>query len=130
MSSMTNETDNEDRRQYHRVGFHANALLSCSGTKIAVEILDISMAGALLKLESQPKNMDAVILEVKLSDEANFEMYGSLVPHDGNHVALHRDLSRLENDYHLRRLLELNLGDPTLMERDVETLIEQLSWPE
>ena len=88
------------------------------------------MAGALLKLESQPKDMDDVILEVRLSDEANFEMRGSLVPHDGNHVALHRDLSQLENDYHLRRLLELNLGDPTLMERDVKTLIEHLSWPE
>ena len=127
---MTNDTDNEDRRLYHRVGFHANALLSCSESNTAVEILDISLAGALLKLESQPKNMDDVILEVKLSDDANFEMRGSLVPYDDNHVALHRDLNQLENDYHLRRLLELNLGDPTLMERDVKTLIEHLSWPE
>lgn len=127
---MTNDTHNEDRRHYHRVGFHANAMLSCSETNTAVEILDISLAGALLKLDSPPKDMDQVILEVKLSDEANFEMHGSLVPYDDNHVALHRDLSQLENDYHLRRLLELNLGDPKLMERDVKTLLKHLSWTE
>lgn len=127
---MTNDTHNEDRRQYHRVGFHANALLSCSKTNTFVEILDISLAGALLKLDSLPKEMEDVILEVKLSDEANFEMRGSLVAYDDNHVALHRDLSHLENDYHLRRLLELNLGDPKLMERDVKTLLRHLSLSE
>lgn len=127
---MTNEAHNEERRNYHRVGFHANALLSYNDTNTVAEILDISLAGALLKLESPPKDMDDVILEVKLSDEANFEMRGSLVPYDGDYVALHRDLSQLENDYHLRRLLELNLGDPTLMERDVKTLIENISWRE
>ena len=127
---MTNDTHNEDRRHYHRVGFHADALLSCGETNTVVEILDISLAGALLKIDTPPKDMDDVILEVKLSDEAKFEMRGSLVPYDDNHLALHRDLSHLENDYHLRRLLELNLGDAKMMERDVKTLIENLSRAE
>ena len=127
---MTNDTPIEDRRNYHRVGFNANALLSCSDSNKEVEILDISLAGALLKLDSPPETMDAATLKVRLSEEASFEMHGSLIPYDGNHVALHRDLSQPENDYHIRRLLELNLGDPDLIERDIKTQIEHLNWSE
>lgn len=123
---MQTNTTAIERRRFHRVGFHADALLKFSIGTIPVEILDISLAGALVKVDS------ATILEegskgsliVKLSEEVQIKMTGDLLSHDDGSYALHRTLSGPENDHHLRRLLELNLGDPKLMDRDVQTLIE------
>ena len=38
-------------------------------------------------------------------------------------VGFHADAWLIEDDHHLRRLLELNLGDPNFMERDIEALV-------
>jgi hypothetical protein len=127
---MSTETKNEERRHYHRVGFHGSAMLSSGDVTTSVEILDICLAGALLKLSSEVQNMNPFVLKVTLSDEVSFQMSGSLESRRDGNTALHRDLNQLENDYHLRRLLELNLGDPELVERDVKTLIEKANWTE
>lgn len=95
-----------------------------------VEILDISLAGALLKLGSEPESMDAVVLKVTLSEDASFEMSGTLISRGDGNIALYKDLRKSENDYHLRRLLELNLGDAELMDRDIEALMAKLDWRE
>lgn len=105
-------------------------MLSSGDVTTSVEILDICLAGALLKLSSEVQNMNPFVLKVTLSDEVSFQMSGSLESRRDGNTALHRDLNRLENDYHLRRLLELNLGDPELVERDVKTLIEKANWTE
>ncbi|MFT7411902.1 MAG: hypothetical protein ACI9J4_000241 [Paraglaciecola sp.] len=125
---MSVKTKNEERRHYHRVGFHGSAMLSSGDVTTSVEILDICLAGALLKLSSEVQNMNQFVLKVTLSDEVSFKMSGSLESRDNGSTALHRDLKQLENDYYLRRLLELNLGDPELVERDVKTLIEKANW--
>jgi|TARA_B110000238_G_C15961738_1_gene367705 hypothetical protein len=125
---MSAKTKNEERRHYHRVGFHGSAMLSSGDVTTSVEILDICLAGALLKLSSEVQYMNQFVLKVTLSDEVSFEMSGSLESRDDGSTALHRDLNQLENDYYLRRLLELNLGDPELVERDVKTLIEKANW--
>jgi hypothetical protein len=125
---MSAKTKNEERRHYHRVGFHGSAMLSSGDVTTSVEILDICLAGALLKLSSEVQHMNQFVLKVTLSDEVSFEMSGSLESRDDGSTALHRDLNQLENDYYLRRLLELNLGDPELVERDVKTLIEKANW--
>jgi len=122
---MVAETPVEDRRRYHRVGFHADAWLKFDQRSIPVELLDISLTGALLNINSDT-NLDdgaAAKLSVELGAEVEFDMTGSLVPHCDGNFALHRDLSLVEDDHHLRRLLELNLGDPNLMDRDIETLV-------
>ena len=43
---MAKETQGEDRRRFHRVGFHADAWLKVGGRTIPVDILDISLSGA------------------------------------------------------------------------------------
>jgi hypothetical protein len=127
---MSAETKNEERRNFHRIGFHGSAMLSSGDVTTSVEILDISLAGALLKLSSEVQNMNQIVLKVTLSDEVSFEMSGSLEYRGDGNTALHRDLNQRENDYHLRRLLELNLGDPDLVKRDVKTLMDKANWTE
>lgn len=124
---MKSEAQDDERRRFHRVGFHADALLKLPADTLSVEILDISLAGALIKVDP------AVTLEqgsqasliVRLSEEVQIKMTGDLLSHGHGNYALHRILREPENDNHLRPLLELNLGDPKLMERDIQTLIEE-----
>ena len=80
----------------------------------------------LLNLDSATELEDGIpaSLNVELGRDVEFAMTGSLVSHGDGNFALHRDLSLVEDDHHLRRLLELNLGDPGLMERDLEALVE------
>ena len=124
---MQTNTTASERRRYHRVGFHADAQLKFSVGTFPVEILDSSLAGALLKIDSTMTLEEGSIgsLIVRLSDEVQIKMTGDLLSHGDGNYALHRALSELEDDRHLRRLLELNLGDPELMDRDVESLIDE-----
>ena len=132
---MAAESQGEDRRRFHRVGFQAEAWLKFDGQTVPAEILDISLTGALLNLDSATELEDGIpaSLNVELGPDVEFAMTGSMVSHGDGNFALHRDLSLVEDDHHLRRLLELNLGDPDLMERDIEALVEdhiQLSHEE
>ena len=130
---MATEAQGEERRRFHRIGFQADAWLKIAERTIPVEILDISLAGALLNIDSagQAEDGAAVVLNVELGSDVEFDMSGSLIPHGDGNFALHRDLSLVEDDFHLRRLLELNLGDAKLMERDIEALVTdhtQFNW--
>jgi hypothetical protein len=49
---MAEGTQGEDRRRFHRVGFHADAWLKVGGGTIPVDIFDISLRGALLNMDS------------------------------------------------------------------------------
>ncbi len=122
---MQNDLQAGERRRFHRVGFHTDATLKLSVGTISVEVIDISLAGALFKVDSAITvgGRQQGVLTIKLSEEVQIRFNGDLVAHSDGSYAIHRKLSGPEDDHHLRRLLELNLGDPELMERDIETLL-------
>lgn len=124
---MKTDAQNGERRRFHRVGFQADASLKMSTGTIQVEILDISLAGALIKADSALTLEEGSLgsLIVRLSEEVQIKMKGDILSHGDGNYALHRILNEPENDHHLRRLLELNLGNPNLIERDIQTLIEE-----
>ena len=116
-----------DRRRYHRVGFHADAILKLAIGTVSVEVLDISLAGALMKVDST-----AILTEgspgsliLRLSDEVQIKMKGEIVVHGDGNYAIRRKLTSPGDDHHLKRLLELNLGGSKLLERDIQTLISE-----
>lgn len=43
----------EDRRQFSRIAFHTPARLDCTGSRIDVVVLDISLKGALIRLPAE-----------------------------------------------------------------------------
>ncbi len=116
-----------ERRRYHRVGFHADAILKLPVGTISVEVLDISLAGALMKVDSK-----AILTEgspgsliLRLSDEVQIKMKGEIIEHGDGKYAIRRVPSTPSDDHHLKRLLELNLGGSKLLERDIQTLINE-----
>lgn len=124
---MQTERRDGDRRRFNRVGFRAEAVLKFPIGSTPVDILDISLAGALLKVDSAIALEDGSSgsLIIKLSDQVQIKLTGNLVSHGDGKYALNRNLDDPENDNHLRRLLELNLGDAVLVERDIQTLIAE-----
>jgi len=118
----TNKSD--EKRHFHRIFYHADAILSHQERNYPCKIIDLSLKGCLLSLE-QPwteSNNDSYTLTLKLSDEISIVMDLTMSHAEGQRVGFtcnHMDIDSISN---LRRLVELNLGDSELLERDLTAL--------
>jgi len=119
------DTSNE-RRRFHRFAFDAPTEIVQGERHWVVELHDVSLKGLLIKRPQQwngdpnhPFNVN-----IQLSADAHVQMEVVLTrTHDGllGFVCRHIDLDSIS---HLRRLVELNLGDETLLERELAALGE------
>ena len=117
---------NVERRQFFRVTFEAPADLAFGhGRHLAVRVLDLSLKGALVNL---PKTTHIVVgshckLRVKLSQlDAHIDMTAEVAHADGSLLGLQCTGIDLDSITHLRKLIELNLGDQSLLERELQSL--------
>ncbi len=92
-----------------------------------MQVLDLSLKGALLRLPQQAGELDAgspCLLKVQLSDlNTTIAMAGELAHVEGDNAGVICRSIDLESITHLRRLIEMNLGDSTLLDRDLKALI-------
>lgn len=114
-----------DRRRFSRVVFHGDATLSVADGEQAVDVLDVSLKGALIRLRGDHRVVAGMpgVLNLPLSDSEQIHMQ-VVVAHDldGCHGLLCQDID-LDSVTHLRRLIELNLGDAELAERELGQLL-------
>lgn len=90
------------------------------------QCIDISMCGMLLEL---PENFPIEIgtpfeVELILSEDIIIEMPCTLVHVENHHAGFRAERMNLESMTNLRRLLELNLADNSLVEREINSLIQ------
>ena len=111
----------DERRQFNRVVFNTTALLSANKKKYECEIIDLSIQGVLLTLfEETDLEMGCIYkLDIPLGDAhtANTKEMISM------EIELMHQID-LDSITHLRRLVELNLGDSELLERDFASLLD------
>ncbi|WP_435100336.1 PilZ domain-containing protein [Arhodomonas sp. AD133] len=111
------------RRRFHRVNVDRPAYLSGAGDQVSVRVIDLSLHGALVEAESAADALpESGELVIELDGEARIQMQVTAVHSHGSMVGLRCDGLPLDSAAHLRRLVELNLGDPSLLERDLEAL--------
>jgi hypothetical protein len=117
-------TDN--RRQFSRVAFHSEGRLVTLDGEMTVKLLDISLKGALIQ---PPPGFfirigNNVELDLFLGPDSDMtiRMAATVVHHQGVSFGLAVREMDLDSLTHLRRLLELNLGDEALLERDLAHL--------
>jgi len=119
-------TDN--RRQFSRILFRSEAQLFSPTLQISVSVIDLSLKGALV----QP--IDPVYIEVGTpctlkihlnEHETLIRMESTVVHHEGRRFGLACREIDLESLTHLRRLVELNLGDESLLHRELTALAAQ-----
>lgn len=114
-----------NRRQFSRIHFQTDASLFLLGDELIVEVLDLSLKGALIKPKAEQFITMGTncILKIHLNDAvATIRMEATVVHHQGDHYGLACRELDLDSVTHLRRLVALNLGDADLLERELALL--------
>lgn len=116
---------NQNRRKFSRIPFKTEARLFLPDGEIEVEVLDLSLQGALV----HPKAPMYVTigshgtLKIHLDEQGTtIRMEVAVVHHLGGYYGLACREIDLDSVTHLRRLVALNLGDETLAEREFAQL--------
>ena len=115
-----------DRRRFKRIAFDARTEL-CQGEFIwPVKLIDLSLKGILIERPEpwlgDPKKIFSV--DIHLSKDFDIKMDVQLTHDDPRHLGFVCRYISLESIERLRRLIELNLGDPQELERELGALIE------
>jgi predicted component of type VI protein secretion system len=112
------------QRQFSRIPFEVSVTLEQDQHRWETRLLDISLHGALIEtpanfepVEGQPHQ-----LTVHLEGGPDIRMDVEVAHKEGMQLGLRCAHIDVESITHLRRLVELNLGDPDLLERELSAL--------
>ncbi|MCB1887977.1 MAG: PilZ domain-containing protein [Rhodocyclaceae bacterium] len=113
-----------DRRRFWRAAFEAPASLASEGLFVEAEVADLSLKGALVEVPAnwRVSRGQSVQLDLPLSGDVRILMQTRVAHVDGVRVGLRCEHIDLDSMTHLRRLVELNAGDPALLERELAAL--------
>jgi hypothetical protein len=116
---------NQERRRFHRIDFDARVEITLDNNSWQARLLDISLKGVLLtKLGHYQLPLTATFLvKIVLSDQTNIEMSAQIVHQTVDQVHLACVSIDIDSISHLRRLIELNLGDADAAERELSELM-------
>ncbi|UVE17138.1 PilZ domain-containing protein [Pseudomonas sp. LS44] len=119
---MSNSTD--ERRRFHRVAFDASTEISQGERRWPVELQDLSLHGLLVERpegwDGDPEQPFEVCIH--LAQDVELNMQATLARSQGQLLGFACQHIDLDSISHLRRLVELNLGDEALLERDLAAL--------
>jgi hypothetical protein len=114
-----------NRRQFSRIHFQTDARLFLSDSEYPVEVIDLSLKGALIRPEGDAilKDGTACTLKIRLDTAGTaIRMEATVAHHLGHFYGLVCREIDLDSVTHLRRLVALNLGDEDLLERELALL--------
>jgi hypothetical protein len=118
-------------RRFTRIAFHRPATLDLRVARHECEVLDVSLKGALVEVAPGValKAGDACSLVIRLdAGDALVRMDGELAHVKGRRVGVKADEMELESVEHLRRLVEVNLGDEEVLHRELAALVAERDW--
>jgi hypothetical protein len=124
-AATVNEPNETERRRFNRILFDASVTVMYGGLLIEANLIDISLKGALVRL---PESADQEFtgdtwLKIQLDEKDScIEMEGEVVHREPGRIGFQCRHIDMDSITHLRRLVELNLGDPSLLERELEAL--------
>ncbi len=113
-----------DRRRFQRIAFDADTELVQGERRWTVALHDLSLKGLLVH---RPADWDAepdrpLEARVRLADDALVRMEVTIAHAHEDLIGLACQHLDLDSISHLRRLVELNLGDEALLERELAAL--------
>ncbi len=112
-------------RHFSRIPFAAGASLLVAGQVLNVHLVDIALKGALVQVDAaRTLSLHApCTLTLPLADNGEgVVMEGHIAHLNGDHVGIAWQNIDITSLTHLRRLLELNLGDAQLLDRELHHL--------
>lgn len=114
-----------DQRRFTRVPFSAQARVRTGTTFIECVLLDVSLKGVLLQRPASwtPQLGAAIALELVLADGVSIHMDAGVAHIEPERVGLTARYLDVDSATHLRRLIELNLGDESRLHRELSAMI-------
>lgn len=119
---------NTEKRQFSRIAFDAPVILQSGNMIWKSKLLDVSLKGALvLRPDSWTQdNNGNFSLSIQLDNsDVEIDMDVILAHTEEEHLGFHCEHIDLDSVTSLRRLVELNLGDEALLEREISNMLEQ-----
>ncbi|MEL7291130.1 MAG: PilZ domain-containing protein [Pseudomonadota bacterium] len=114
-----------ERRRFSRIIYQAKAELTQDSLTVDGLVWDLSLHGMLLISEQSDLLAQDKQVEVSFSlpdSDVTIQLVGNIVGLNNNVIRLSIDHIDIESIGHLRRLVELNVGDDELLHRDIEHL--------
>ena len=117
-----------DRRRFWRALFTAPVIVQDGDGRITAELVDVSLNGARVEVPDlwEGRVGQPVDLEFPLSEAVVVKMSTTVAHLEGRRVGLKCEHVDLDSISHLRRLVELNSGNPELLRRELSELIHPL----
>ena len=115
----------EERRQFTRFPFDGLVSFEYQGTNYQCELIDISLQGALLETKEnwvlgRVQDLD---FDLQLNDHAvEVKFKGSIVHVKDEQIGINCEHIDIDSASHLKRLVELNLGDSLLLARELSAM--------
>ena len=127
---MAEHRNHSPTRRFSRIVFSCPALLDLKVARAECQVRDVSLKGALVEVEGlRVKAGDTCALAIRLDDgDAVIRMDGEVVHVNGTRVGIKSDEMDLESIEHLRRLVEVNLGDEDILHRELAALVAERNW--
>jgi PilZ domain len=98
-----------EKRRFSRTGFHTAGEIEIGGKRTEVEVVDLSLKGALFESEDPFAIGETAGLEIKLSNsDLSIRTEGKIVHAEENHYGIRFFSIDAESMIHLRSLMEYN----------------------
>ena len=115
----------KDKRRFSRIQFEIDSVLVVDQQRFPTQIADISLKGALVNKPDDwtvPIGASAVLEMRLLGSDILLRMQLEIAHEKDDRLGIRFVSIDLESISHLRRLMELNLGDSELIERELTAL--------
>lgn len=121
---MQDVQDSHERRRFSRIHFEATVNVVTDQQRWQSVLIDISLKGVLLQL---PEAFDAVQdrdyrIEISLDNGELITMETALAHQRNDCIGFACNRIDMDSFARLKRLVELNLGDPDLLNRELSAL--------
>ncbi|ACE86214.1 PilZ domain-containing protein [Cellvibrio japonicus] len=122
---MATTSSTNERRRFSRVLFDAHVELAQGDFHWRATLLDISLNGMLLQqqLPEAVNQQEPILVKIILADNTSIAMSVTLAHQHNQQTGLVCSAIDIDSVCHLRRLIELNLGDATAAERELSELM-------
>lgn len=120
----------ENKRRFKRIFHDANGYLATTeGTKLSCNLLDISFNGCLISCAENTANFrvkDKFTINITLGEALQIEALAHIVYFaEDDLLGMQFDEIDIHSATFLKRLVELNIGDTSMLERDLLSLSTQ-----
>jgi len=120
------------QRRFTRIPFHVPAHLEVKGERLPCSLVNVSLKGALVELSSGAApaagSTCTVTIDLDPAGGARIRMDGDVAHQRGNQIGVRCDELDLESVQHLRRILEFNVGDESVVLRELGELVAEREW--